>query len=62
MYVHGLIISNDAEIKKKMHTKNSEDKRNKDEAMIKENSFESIFIIGGMVRKEFTRFIRGSIC
>lgn len=30
--------------------------------MIKENSFESIFIIGGMVRKEFTRFIRSSIC
>lgn len=45
-----------------MHTKNSEDKRNKDEAIIKENSFESIFIIGGMVRKEFTRFIRDSIC
>lgn len=45
-----------------MHTKNSKDKRNKDEAIIKENSFESIFIIGGMVRKEFTRFIRDSIC
>lgn len=48
--------------KRKLRTKNSKDKRNKDEAMIKENSFESIFIIGGMARKEFKRFIRGSIC